>query len=339
MSESQASEQRDPLTEEERENLEDYLDLGLEHVELGIERVLKDAGPLHHELIEHLYQAGGKRTRPILALICALFGEGGEEFHPRWHSAIDAAMAVELTHLATLYHDDVMDSAARRRGVPAAQIVWGNKRAILAGDILFAKASTIVAGLGAETIAYHAETFERLCRGQLNETYGPGGEDDPVAFYLQVLADKTGSRHVNAGEDVIRAVGEFGERIGVAFQLVDDVIDLTSTGEVSGKVPGTDLVEGVDTMPVLLLRRRQQNGTIDNEGRRILADLAHGDLTTPDTLADVVARLGAHSVVEETREIARAWTQDATRALQPLPNCVAKRALLDFADALVNRMN
>ena len=127
--------------------------------------------------------------RPLLTLVCAQLGDPERALDD---TVITAATAVELTHLASLYHDDVMDSAPTRRGVPSAQHLWGNNRAILAGDILFARASLLVASLGPEIVAHHARTFERLCEGQLNETFGPVDGADRVDFYLQVLADKTG---------------------------------------------------------------------------------------------------------------------------------------------------
>src|SRR5690625_7430616 len=147
-------------------------------------------------------------------------------------------MVVELTHLATLYHDDVMDSRPIRLGAPSAHEVWGNSVAIVTGDLLFARASRIVAGLGPEAVILQAETFERLCLGQLRESVGPSGDEDPIEHYLEVLADKTGSLiatsarfgalFAGAEAEHINALIQFGEKIGVAFQLADDVIDLAS---------------------------------------------------------------------------------------------------------------
>jgi len=168
--------------------------------------------------------------RPLLTLVCAQLGEPERALDEQ---VITAATAVELTHLASLYHDDVMDSAPTRRGVPSAQRLWGNNRAILAGDILFARASLLVAARGPEIVAHHARTFERLCEGQLNETFGPTDDTDRVDFYLQVLADKTGSLVSTAasfgallsgaGQLMADVVSDFGEKVGVAFQIADDV--------------------------------------------------------------------------------------------------------------------
>lgn len=316
---------------------------GLDQVEQRLLESIDNSRDLIKDLTSHLAQAGGKRLRPVLTLIS---GHLGAAHRAQAEPVIAAATAVELTHLASLYHDDVMDSAESRRGVDSAQMVWGNNRAILAGDLLFARASGLVASLGPESVKHHAETFERLCVGQLNETFGPGEEDDPVEFYLQVLADKTGSLvatsayfgalHGGAGPEVAESMKQFGENVGVAFQLADDVLDVTSPAEMTGKTPGTDLREGVDTMPVLLLRQQKKAGNLDAAGAHIL-QLLEGDLQSDEALAEVVAALGAHPVIEQTRELARLWADKALLALEKLPNSEAKEALEAFAMLMVDR--
>ncbi len=215
---------------------------GLEAVEDRLHQAVSHSRDLVTELTSHLAQAGGKRMRPLLTLVAAQFGDPERALS---NEVLTAATGIELTHLASLYHDDVMDSAPTRRGVPSAQHLWGNNRAILAGDILFARASAMIATLGDETVRYHAITFERLCMGQLNETFGPQDGDDPLKFYIQVLADKTGSlvasaaafgaMHAGADQATIDALTQFGERLGVAFQIADDVIDLGPEAGASGK--------------------------------------------------------------------------------------------------------
>ena len=254
-------------------------------------------------------------------------------------------MVVELTHLATLYHDDVMDSAPTRRGAPAAHEVWGNSVAILTGDLLFARASSVVAGLGPQAVRIQAETFERLCLGQLHETVGPSDGDDPVEFYLQVLADKTGSLIATSARfgamfagckpAVVQQVTRYGELAGVAFQLADDVIDVRSDAATTGKTPGTDLREGVATMPVLLLRRRVAHGG-SAEDAELLAAI-DGDLTSDEALAAVVARLGEHPVVDETAALAATWSARACEAIANLPAGDVKDSLLSFAETMVAR--
>lgn len=278
----------------------------------------------------HLAAAGGKRLRPALTLLTAQLGDPALA---TGEGVRDAGVAVELTHIATLYHDDVMDDAPLRRGAPSAQTVWGNSAAILTGDVLVARASQLVAALGPEPVLAHARTFERLCTGQLHETLPRPAGTDPVAHYIQVLADKTGSliavsaRYgamlTGAGTRTEQIVESFGEKIGVAFQLADDVIDLCSDSHTTGKTPGTDLREGVDTMPVLLLRQALAAGTLDAAGQSILSTISSEDLSDDTVLAQVVARLREHPVVARTREMAFAWAQDAVDALEGLEEAVA----------------
>jgi heptaprenyl diphosphate synthase len=317
---------------------------GLDAVEALLHRSVAGSRDLIDDLTAHLAQAGGKRIRPLLTLVCAQLGSPELALSDQ---VIAAATAMELTHIASLYHDDVMDSAPTRRGVPSVQHLWGNNRAILAGDILFARASRLIATLGSESVAHHSRTFERLCLGQLNETFGPRPGDDPVDFYVQVLADKTGSLlsaaahfgayHAHAPQEYAQVVADFGEKVGVAFQIADDVLDLVSSGETSGKTPGTDLREGVDTLPVLLLRRHASEGTLDAEGRAILSDL-EGDLDSDEALASVVERLRTHGVVAETRGMAREWASAAVESLDPLPEGEPRTALISFARLMVERV-
>jgi heptaprenyl diphosphate synthase len=288
----------------------------------------------------HLVNAGGKRLRPLLTLLAAELGDGARR------EVLDAAIVVELTHLATLYHDDVMDSAPLRRGAPSAHEVWGNSVAILTGDLLFARASATVAGLGPEAVRIQATTFERLCLGQLHETVGPAASEDPVAHYLQVLSDKTasliatsarfGAMFAGCRPSVVRTVTEYGEKVGVAFQLADDVIDLTSDGSVTGKTPGTDLREKVPTMPALLLRQRAASPDGTDADRELVAVL-DGDLASDESLAEAVAALRVHDVVDLTRRRAVDLARDAVAELAPLPPSTAKDALVSFADTLVDR--
>ncbi len=310
----------------------------------AVEDKLRDVVAASDGLIEsasrHLANAGGKRLRPLLTLLTSELGP-----NPAEPGVVDAATVVELTHLASLYHDDVMDDAPVRRGAPAVHEVWGNSVAILAGDLLFAKASKLAAGLGDEVLVLQADTFVRLCTGQLHETVGPRG-DDPVAHYLSVLADKTaaliatsarfGAMLAGCPARVVTTVGEFGEKIGVAFQLADDVIDLTSDGSLTGKTPGTDLREGVPTMPVLLLRSRCALPGASAADRELLA-LLDGDLSSDAALAAAVAALREHPVVEETRVLAAEHARDAVAELDVLPDGPVKLALVEFADALVDR--
>jgi heptaprenyl diphosphate synthase len=322
--------------------LEARLQPELADVEERLARAVVGGDRLVDPASSHLASAGGKRLRPLLTLLGAQLGQGAND------AVRTAAVAVELTHLATLYHDDVMDSAPLRRGAPAAHEVWGNSVAILTGDLLFARASGMVAALGPDAVRVHAETFERLCLGQLHETLGPDDGQDPVAHYIQVLADKTGSliatsarygaAFSGAGAETAEVLARYGEKVGVAFQLADDVIDLSADAATTGKTPGTDLREGVDTMPVLLLRERLAAGTLDDRGAAVLDRLGAEELASDDALRAVVADLRSHEVVDRARELAEQWAHDAVAELEPLPGSPVKDALGAFAGLLVDRL-
>ncbi|MFS0714199.1 polyprenyl synthetase family protein [Microbacterium sp. 2P01SA-2] len=317
------------------------VEAGLERVEtrLGDELTVSDA--LVDAKTRYLYEAGGKRLRPMLALLTAQLGNGATE------DVIAGAAALELTHLGSLYHDDVMDGADKRRGVPSAHEVWGNNVAILTGDLLFSRASQLMARIGERAIRVQADTFERLVLGQMHETIGAQPGDDPVEFYIQVLADKTGSLIAAAAqvgvlfsggpEELAEPLLAFGEKAGVAFQLLDDVIDLSADPEATGKVPGTDLRAGVPTMPYLLLTRADDDAsralaaTID----RGVAEIAEG--SDPAILDEPLARLRDHDVTIQTRRLAEKWADDAVAALAPLPSGAVRDALTRFAEVVVDR--
>lgn len=291
----------------------------------------------------YLAEAGGKRVRPLLTILTSMLGRGADE------RVRQAAAVMEMTHLATLYHDDVMDSAPLRRGAPAAHEVWGNSVAILTGDLILARASQLMSEMGQEASLVQARTFERLVMGQLHETVGPEEGEDPREHYLGVIADKTGSLVASASrlgayfggctKRTTDLLEQYGQAVGVAFQLADDVIDLTADPEESGKTPGTDLREGVPTLPVLLLREQVETGPSDAvraEAERILG-LLDGDLSSDEALAEAVAAVVAHPVTEESWQVARSWSAQAKGSIAELPESTVKRALVSFADAVVDR--
>lgn len=320
------------------ESVVDAVTRRLEEVEVRLRDAVSHTDDLADSVSRHLVEAGGKRTRPTLTLLAAHLGD------PTRPEVLDAAVVVELTHLATLYHDDVMDSAPTRRGAPAVHALWGNNVAILTGDLLFARASRVVAGLGPQAVRIQAATFERLCLGQMHETVGPRGDEDPVAHYLQVLADKTGSLIATSGRfgamfsgcsrEVVDVLVDYGEKVGVAFQLADDVIDLTADPEVTGKTPGTDLRERVPTLPVLLARRAAADG--DTDAAKVV-ELLDADLGDDDALAEAVRAVREHPVTDETRRQARRWADDAVAALDALPDGEVRTALADLAGQVASR--
>lgn len=326
----------DVLAEDEQLASEVFTALG--QVEERLMEALSSSDELANVSARYLAEAGGKRIRPLLTILTSLLGDGPDV------RVREAAAVMEMTHLATLYHDDVMDSAPVRRGAPAAHQVWGNSVAILTGDVILARASQLMSQMGAEGTRVQATTFERLVMGQLHETVGPAEAEDPKAHYLSVVADKTGSLVAAASRlgalfggctsEVADMLEGYGEAVGVAFQLADDVIDLTSDGATSGKTPGTDLREGVPTLPVLLLREQAAQG--DQHAAEVLL-LVEGDLSGDEALAEAVAAVVAHPVTEESWEVARSWSRRAGEALTALPESTIKDALLSFAEAVVAR--
>ena len=291
--------------------------------------------PFVDETAHHLVAAGGKRLRPLLTLLTAQYGD------PTRDGIIAAAVACEITHLATLYHDDVMDQAPLRRGVESANMRWGNTIAILTGDFLFAKSSDLLADLGPAAVRLQARTFERLVIGQIMETQGPNPGQDPLEHYLKVVADKTGSLIAasaryggmisGAPADVTETVTVFGEKIGVAFQLADDVIDIASESNQSGKTPGTDLREGVPTLVTLNVMKSSDPADAD------LKLLLSAPIEDEATVQQVLVALRNHRALDESREQLHQIAKQARGALGPLPINDATGALMSLCDAVIDR--
>ena len=292
--------------------------------------------PYITEAASHLLDAGGKRFRPLLVLLAAEAGD-----HPEADEVVTAACVVEITHVGSLYHDDVMDEAALRRGADSANARWDNLVAILTGDFLFAKSSELTATLGPDAVRIQAETFARLVEGQILETVVPGPDDDPLAHYLEVVAGKTGSliatsarygaRFGGASLEVEEALAAYGEIVGSAFQLSDDILDIASESVESGKTPGTDLREGVPTLPVLMAR-----AAADPADARLL-ELLDADLTDDARHAEALRLLRAHPALEEARAYVIARAEEAKRHLAVVPPGPVRDALEAFADAVAIR--
>jgi heptaprenyl diphosphate synthase len=305
-----------------------------------VEAALRDASfggdEMFSEVSRHMMEAGGKRFRAMLVLLAARFGDSKDK------RIVPAAVAIELTHLASLFHDDVMDEAALRRGRPSANSRWGNSVAILAGDYLFARASRILADLGAEAIRIQAETFCRLCDGQLAETVGPRPGEDPLDHYMRVIDGKTGSLIATSGRfgamfsgapsDVVDLIADVCMRIGIAWQLSDDVLDVASSSAQSGKAPGTDLKQGVRSLPVLYALR----STSPDEAR-LRHLLTEGDLTDPELHADALALLRQSPTLEEARTSVREWISGARDLVAQLPDVPARAAFEALCDFVTTR--
>jgi heptaprenyl diphosphate synthase len=290
------------------------------------------------EASRHSVAAGGKRFRALLVLLAARFGDPGD---PR---VIQAAVAIELTHLATLFHDDVMDEAEVRRGRPSVNSRWSNSVAILTGDFLFAEASRILADLGPEAVRIQAETFGRLVAGQMSETIGPRPGQDPLDHYMHVITEKTGSLIATSGQfgalfsgapaEVADRIAVACEQLGVAWQLSDDVIDIASDSAQSGKTPGTDLRQGVHTLPVLYALRSMASS---DAGRRLRWLLAEADLTDEALLTEALALLRAHPALAESRARVLSWAQGARNDIMALPDVPARAAFLALCDFVEKR--
>ena len=332
MTSSPASSLALPILDSE---LESRLRARMQEVEDALEDAIQSEAPFVTEAARHLMHAGGKRFRPLLVLLAAETGD------PAGDGVVTSACVVELTHLASLYHDDVMDEAELRRGAVSANARWDNLVAILTGDFLFSKSSELTAELGADAVRIQAQTFTRLVEGQILETVKPGPGEDPLAHYLEVVAGKTGSliatsarygaRFGGASREVEEALTSYGEIVGCAFQLSDDILDIASESGESGKTPGTDLREGVPTLPVLMARASQ-----DPEDARLL-ELLESDLTDDGLHAETLDLLRKHPAMDEARAYVVARAQEAKALLTALPEGPVREALEAFADIVAIR--
>ncbi len=306
-------------------------------VEEALRSNVASSDPMVAEAARHLMDAGGKRFRPLILALGAQFGD------PSRAEIVPAALVVELTHLATLYHDDVMDEAPVRRGAHSANARWGNSVAILVGDYLFARAADIAASLGTEAVHLQARTFARLVHGQIAETVGPRGID-PIEHYLQVITEKTasliatsarfGGLFSGAAPEFVEALEGYGEVIGIAFQLSDDLLDIASESVQSGKTPGTDLREGVPTLPVLYALAGDDT---DASAVRLREILATGPITDDELHAEALVLLRDSVAMKRARETVRSYAEEARSRLAPLPDGSARRAMEALCDFIADR--
>ena len=309
---------------------------GVARVEECISAELRGADDLMTEAVLHLFEAGGKRFRPLFTVLSAHVGPDPDN----WEVTVAGAV-IELVHLATLYHDDVMDEAQMRRGAPSANARWGNNIAILAGDYLFATASRLVSRLGPDAVRIVAETFAQLVTGQMRETKGTPDGDDAVSHYLKVVSEKTacliaaagrfGGTYSGATADQTERLGRIGGIVGTVFQISDDIIDIESDPDESGKLPGTDLREGVHTLPVLYALRE----TGPDADR--LRELLKGPVTDDADVAEALALLRASGGIAAAKETVQQYAAQARAELAGLPDVLGTRALASLVDYTVNR--
>lgn len=309
---------------------------GVGRIEEMIATELRSGDELMTEAVLHLFEAGGKRFRPLFTVLAAQIGPDPDA----WEVTV-AGSVIELVHLATLYHDDVMDEAQMRRGAPSANARWGNNIAILAGDYLFATASRLVAQLGPDAVRIIAETFALLVTGQMRETKGAGDAADAVAHYLKVVAEKTacliaasgefGGTFSGANADQVERLSRIGAIVGTVFQISDDIIDIDSDPDESGKLPGTDLREGVHTLPVLYAL--EETGPAADRLREILK----GPVTDDETLAEALTLLRASGGIAAAKATVAQYAAQARAELAGLPDVPGRRALASLVDYTVNR--
>lgn len=314
--------------------LADVVQGGLTEVEELLRKVVQSEFHPVMETALHLVEAGGKRIRPLFTILSAQFGSTWDR-----ESVVKAAAVVELTHLATLYHDDVMDEATMRRGAASANAKWDNSIAILTGDYLFAHASALVADLGTAAARIIAETFSELVTGQMRETVGPRPGEDPVEHYLTTIAEKTGSliataarfgaMFSDASPAQVAALQAYGDVIGAAFQISDDVIDIASPSSESGKTPGTDLREGVKTLPMLY--------ALADEPSSRLASLLAGPIASDELVVEALELLRSSSGLVRARATLDEYAARARAHLDALPAGTARDALASVSDYVVTR--
>ena len=307
----------------------------LEAVEEGLRRATTSDDAFLTRIAQHLLAAGGKRYRPLLAQVTAeLGGEPGD-------GPVAAGVAVELVHLGSLYHDDVIDQAESRRGAVSVNTNWSNTVAILAGDFLLARASETAAPLGIEAVALLARTYGDLCEGQIGELQLAGDTDQGGEGYSRVIRLKTaslirtsarlGAMAGGATPAEVEAVSRWAHEVGMAFQITDDVLDLVATEDFLGKPAGSDIGEGTFTLPVLYALE----GPDGDEVRRLLAG---GRPYPPEALARVIdlARRPGH--LERALQVARGHTAAAAAALEALPRGPVAEVLQGLGRYLIDRV-
>ncbi|MGO9035632.1 nonaprenyl/(2E,6E)-farnesyl/geranylgeranyl diphosphat synthase [Mycobacterium sp.] len=312
---------------------------GVARIEQLMETELRGSDDLMTEAVLHLFEAGGKRFRPLFTVLSAQLGP-----RPDADEVTIAGAVIELVHLATLYHDDVMDEAQVRRGAPSANLRWGNNVAILAGDYLFATASRLVSQLGPNAVRIIAETFARLVTGQMRETRGideAANGADPIDHYLKVVYEKTacligaagqfGAMFSGADEEQIQRLSRLGSIVGTAFQISDDIIDIDSDPDESGKLPGTDLREGVHTLPVLYALH--DSGPDADRLRELLV----GPIDDDARVAEALALLRASAGMAKAKDNVARYAAQAREELAALPESRGRHALATLVDYTIHR--
>jgi heptaprenyl diphosphate synthase len=309
---------------------------GVAKIEQLMDTELRSADAIMTDSLTHLFKAGGKRFRPLFTVLSAQLGP-----NPDATEVTIAGAVIELVHLATLYHDDVMDEAEVRRGAPTANVRWSNNVAILAGDYLFATASRLVSRLGPEAVRLIAETFAQLVTGQMRETRGVAEASDSVEHYLTVVYEKTaclisaagefGAMFSGADDDQVQRLSRLGGLVGTAFQISDDIIDIDSDSHESGKLPGTDVREGVHTLPMLYALAEP-----GPEAAR-LRELLAGPVEDDHAVSEALTLLRASPGMTKAKDFLAQYAAKAHHELALLPDVAGRHALQALVDYTISR--
>jgi heptaprenyl diphosphate synthase len=309
---------------------------GVDKIEQLMDFELGSADAIMTNSLTHLFKAGGKRFRPLFTVLSAQIGPNSDA-----NDVTIAGAVIELVHLATLYHDDVMDEAEVRRGAPTANVRWGNNVAILAGDYLFATASRLVSRLGPDAVRLIAETFAQLVTGQMRETRGATEGKDSIEHYLKVVYEKTACLISAAGEfgglfsgadvEVVTSLSRLGGIVGTAFQISDDIIDIDSDSHESGKLPGTDVREGVHTLPMVYALR--EPGPDGDRLRELLA----GPVEDDDAVTEALSLLRASPGMAQAKDFLAQYAAKAHDELALLPDVPGRHALETLVEYTVSR--
>tara|TARA_B100001123_G_C15273367_1_gene1011159 strand:+ start:802 stop:1779 length:978 start_codon:yes stop_codon:yes gene_type:complete len=295
--------------------------------------VASSKDPYLTEIAQHLISAGGKRFRPLVTLLA------GELGNKNYKKIIDAGVAVELIHLGSLYHDDVIDDSPKRRGVRSVNNQWNSTLAILAGDFLMAKASELAAdNLGLDSVKLLASTYAELVEGQTKEIQLSFNFEHGINDYIDIVKGKTASLIKTSAKlgaiasecenDVVEAISEWALNAGIVFQISDDILDITSNPNKLGKPVGNDILEGTYTLPVHIAMQKNQSLIVEK-----LQEIKE-DNTKIETLLEI---LRSDEILSETREIAAQHSVESQKSLEPLRDSSIYEVLIKINTYLIER--
>jgi len=310
--------------------------VNLKNLEKRLIEVSSSQNKYLEEISQYLIKAGGKRFRPLIALLAGKFGDP-----LKTSKVIDAGVAVELIHIGSLYHDDVIDNATTRRGVQSSNTKWNSTLSILAGDYLLARSSELAAEkLGLESVKLLASTYAELVEGQTKEIEISYDLNHSIDDYMKVIEGKTaslirtsaklGAIASNADEEVVEALSNWGWNCGIIFQISDDLLDLTSTSEVLGKPAGNDLLEGTYTLPVLIAL---------NQNKEKFSEILQGISEGKIEVTEILKEFKDPQIISETKDVINRYYNKSVEAIYNLKNHELFSVLENINSYLINRTN